>query len=133
MLNLMPDKNKGKYRGGTREDACDHGLSRRSLRVNLSRVELESESDDSKQQSVNSKKYGAEKKEKKEKSRPRKLKARNNESNNRQLRILDVRSFPPGPTPSSHQGQKSPLHAIIFSFCVLASCMSQHRIAFSLL
>ena len=34
MLNLMRDENEGKYMGGKREDTCDHGLSRSSLRVN---------------------------------------------------------------------------------------------------
>ena len=32
MLNPMRDKIEGTYRGG-RDDTCDHGLSRRSLRV----------------------------------------------------------------------------------------------------
>ena len=42
----MRDKNEGVYRAGRGEDAYDHGLSRRSLRVNLVRVELEVKSDD---------------------------------------------------------------------------------------
>ena len=33
MLNPMRDKNEGTYRGERRDDTCDHGLSRRSLRV----------------------------------------------------------------------------------------------------
>ena len=41
MQNPMHDKNEDKYRGGG-GGTCDHGLSRRSLRVNLVlRVELE--------------------------------------------------------------------------------------------
>ena len=39
----MRDKNEGKVPGGGGlEGTCDHGLSRRSPRVNLSRVEPES-------------------------------------------------------------------------------------------
>ena len=48
MLNPMRNKNSRHVPGGRRDDTCDHGLSRRSLRVNLLRVELESESDDQK-------------------------------------------------------------------------------------
>ena len=34
MLNPMRDKkNRGRYRGGRRDDTCDHDLSRRSPRV----------------------------------------------------------------------------------------------------
>ena len=33
MLNPMRDRKKGPYPGGRRDDTCDHGLSRRSLRV----------------------------------------------------------------------------------------------------
>ena len=38
----MRDKMKASAGGGEREDSCDHSLSRRSLRVNPSRVEMES-------------------------------------------------------------------------------------------
>ena len=33
VLNAMRDKNEGTYRGGRRDDTCDHGLSRRPLRA----------------------------------------------------------------------------------------------------
>ena len=47
MPNPMRDKNEGTYRGGRREYTCDHGLSRRSRRVeHLTRVELETKSVD---------------------------------------------------------------------------------------
>ena len=36
MLNPMSDKNERTCRGGRRDDTCDHGLSRRSLRVKTS-------------------------------------------------------------------------------------------------
>ena len=41
----MRNKDEGRYRGGRRGGTGDHGLSRRSLRVNLLWVELESQSD----------------------------------------------------------------------------------------
>ena len=41
----MRDKNEGKYTWGRREDTCDHGLSKTSLRVKpVLRVELEAKS-----------------------------------------------------------------------------------------
>lgn len=42
----MRDKNEGRDRRGKREGTRGHGLSRRLLRVNRLRVELEHKSDD---------------------------------------------------------------------------------------
>lgn len=50
MLTLMRYKHEGKYRRWRREHTCDRGLSTRSLTgaKSLTRVELESESDEEK-------------------------------------------------------------------------------------
>ena len=52
MLNPIRDKNWRHVPAGRRDDTCDPGLSRRSLRENLLRVELESKSDDKEKKKI---------------------------------------------------------------------------------
>ena len=53
-MNSVLDKNEGTNRGERAAPTCDHGLSRRPLRVkSLLRVELESKSDDKQTTTIN--------------------------------------------------------------------------------